>query len=309
MTAETPLPGAAAGPACVRLAGGLRELRTRTGLSLTALAERTAYSRSSWGRYLDGKQLAPRHAVEALCVIAREPPARLVALWELADLEWSGRHRTSAAPSREEPPSPPSPAVPADDRTAQVRTAQGRAAANPPAAGRRTRGIRGIRGARPRVWVLTAAGCAVVAVAATLWATSSPGAGGKGGASHAASPVSPAPACDAQTCTGEDPQMMGCAMPGQAHRLGHAHRTRTGARLSFSYSHRCHTAWALVWQTRVGDVLAVSVRGSGPQRVRIADRYDAEGPVVTPMVDGSDLTGLRACFTPGAGGSTECFSR
>ncbi|MCZ9342799.1 helix-turn-helix domain-containing protein, partial [Streptomyces sp. TRM76130] len=53
-----------------RLTAALRELRARTGLSLAALAERTAYSKSSWERYLNGKILPPRQAVRELCRIA-----------------------------------------------------------------------------------------------------------------------------------------------------------------------------------------------------------------------------------------------
>ncbi|KOG88513.1 hypothetical protein ADK38_19375, partial [Streptomyces varsoviensis] len=83
------MPGAA--PECARLAESLRRLKERTGLSLAGLAAKTAYSRSSWERYLNGKKLPPRQAVEALCRLAGEPLGRTVALWELADLEWSGR--------------------------------------------------------------------------------------------------------------------------------------------------------------------------------------------------------------------------
>jgi transcriptional regulator with XRE-family HTH domain len=50
-----------------RLTAGLRELRARTGLSLAALSERTAYSKSSWERCLNGKSLLPREAVQDLC--------------------------------------------------------------------------------------------------------------------------------------------------------------------------------------------------------------------------------------------------
>ncbi|WP_190139487.1 helix-turn-helix domain-containing protein, partial [Streptomyces longispororuber] len=78
-------------PACLPLAAALRELRERTGLSLEALGRRTAYSRSSWERYLNGKKPVPRKAVLALCALAEEPPGRLLALWELADAAWSGR--------------------------------------------------------------------------------------------------------------------------------------------------------------------------------------------------------------------------
>ncbi|KND39151.1 helix-turn-helix domain-containing protein [Streptomyces acidiscabies] len=84
-------------PECAALAEGLRAVRARTGLSLAGLAERTPYSKSSWERYLNGKKPAPRQAVEALCALAGEPSARLLALWELADAEWSGRGRAGVS--------------------------------------------------------------------------------------------------------------------------------------------------------------------------------------------------------------------
>ena len=91
-------------PECVALAEGLREMRARTGLSLAALAERTAYSKSSWERYLNGKKPVPRQAVETLCAMAKEPAGRLLALWELADTEWSGRARHTRPPAQSPPP-------------------------------------------------------------------------------------------------------------------------------------------------------------------------------------------------------------
>ncbi|MFD7919804.1 DUF2690 domain-containing protein [Streptomyces sp. NPDC059740] len=283
-----------AGPASTRLAAALSELRARTGLSLTALAARTPYSKSSWGRYLDGKQLAPRRAVESLCGIAEEPPARLVALWELADLEWSGRHRTSAAPSHEDPPAPAGPVEEPRDQDGTV--------------GKRPTPGRPTRRTGFRVWALVAAGCGV-AVGAALWALSLLGARAEGPAAQAVPSPLPTAACDARKCTGANPEMMGCVVSGRVHRLGPVHPTSNGARLSLVYSERCHAAWALVWKTRVGDVVTVSIPGSGSQRVEVADRYDAESPLFTPMVDGNDLTGLRACFTPGHGRHTECFRR
>jgi len=92
-------------PECAALAEGLRAVRSRTGLSLAALAGRTPYSKSSWERYLNGKKPVPRQAVEALCALAAEPPARLLALWELADAEWSGRSQATGKTA--ELPHPP----------------------------------------------------------------------------------------------------------------------------------------------------------------------------------------------------------
>ncbi|WP_437114374.1 helix-turn-helix domain-containing protein [Streptomyces cyaneofuscatus] len=82
------------------LAAALRELKTRTGLSLAGLAERTAYSKSSWNRCLTGATLPPRRAVEDLCRLADEPPGRCLALWEIAESTESGRTtRAKADPS------------------------------------------------------------------------------------------------------------------------------------------------------------------------------------------------------------------
>ncbi|MFF9867339.1 helix-turn-helix domain-containing protein [Streptomyces sp. NPDC013953] len=62
----------------------LRRLKDHSGLSLAALAGRTSYSRSSWERYLNGKQPVPRRAVEELARVCATDPTRLVVLHEVA---------------------------------------------------------------------------------------------------------------------------------------------------------------------------------------------------------------------------------
>lgn len=69
----------------------LRQLKDRTGLSLVALGARTAYSKSSWQRYLNATQPPPRQAVIALCRVAetgKEEAERFGARWELAVQAW-----------------------------------------------------------------------------------------------------------------------------------------------------------------------------------------------------------------------------
>ncbi|MCI3276044.1 helix-turn-helix domain-containing protein [Streptomyces cylindrosporus] len=69
----------------------LRLLKDRTGLSLVALGARTAYSKSSWHRYLNGTQPPPRQAVAALCRIAGldgTDTERFAVRWELAVQAW-----------------------------------------------------------------------------------------------------------------------------------------------------------------------------------------------------------------------------
>jgi transcriptional regulator with XRE-family HTH domain len=80
----------------------VRLLKDRTGLSLAALGARTAYSKSSWQRYLNATQPPPRQAIAALCRVAGLAPAdaeRFGVRWELAVQAW---------------PRPPAPALESD---------------------------------------------------------------------------------------------------------------------------------------------------------------------------------------------------
>ncbi|MEU7843616.1 helix-turn-helix domain-containing protein [Micromonospora sp. NPDC049114] len=74
----------------------LRQLKDHSGLSLKALGTKTAFSASSWERYLNGKALPPETAVVALAEITRADPVPLLALL--------------AASQRVEPPSTEVPA-------------------------------------------------------------------------------------------------------------------------------------------------------------------------------------------------------
>jgi transcriptional regulator with XRE-family HTH domain len=62
----------------------LRQLKDHSGLSLAALASRTSYSKSSWERYLNGKAVPPRHAVETMADVCGGDRINLTALWEVA---------------------------------------------------------------------------------------------------------------------------------------------------------------------------------------------------------------------------------
>ncbi|MDT0490589.1 peptidoglycan-binding protein [Streptomyces sp. NPDC012600] len=66
------------------LVGELRTVRSRSGLTLVALARKTAYSKSSWERYLNGRTLPSADAVRALCTVAGCDPVPLLALRDVA---------------------------------------------------------------------------------------------------------------------------------------------------------------------------------------------------------------------------------
>ncbi len=85
-----PLPGDLA-PQVRDLIVRLRELKDGLGVSMTALARKTAYSKSSWERYLNGKVLPARQAVEMLGQLSGTDQARLLATWELAEHAWTSK--------------------------------------------------------------------------------------------------------------------------------------------------------------------------------------------------------------------------
>lgn len=67
----------------------LRRLVDRSGLSISAVADRTGYSKTSWERYLNGRLLAPKGAIVALAEVTGTNPVHLTTMWELAERAWS----------------------------------------------------------------------------------------------------------------------------------------------------------------------------------------------------------------------------
>ncbi|MFD9493425.1 peptidoglycan-binding protein [Streptomyces sp. NPDC060005] len=79
----------------------LRRLKDHNGLTMRQLAARTGYSAKSWERYLGGRSVPPRDAVEAMARIGGEDPTRLLALHEVAVAAW--RDRPPGAPEQDAP--------------------------------------------------------------------------------------------------------------------------------------------------------------------------------------------------------------
>ncbi|MGW1751653.1 helix-turn-helix domain-containing protein [Streptomyces sp. NPDC002092] len=264
-------------PELVRLAAALRELRARTGLSLAALAAKTAFSKSSWERYLNGRTLPPRTAVQELCRLAGEPDGRCLALWEIAESQWSGRATQAARAS-----SPVADPVPPPD---PVEAAKG--------GGHR----------RAATVAVLASVCAMavggVAVALLLLPRQ-----GHEPRPTAATTSTPGPHCRASSCEGKNPMAMFCAARPDTLATRH---TATGAWLEVRSSKECGTSWARMWGTRIGDRLEVTAGG----RVRgaeVENTVDADSFVYTPMTVTRPGTVLRTCFRPATGRGEECFT-
>ncbi|MFD5392699.1 helix-turn-helix domain-containing protein [Streptomyces sp. NPDC127097] len=307
-----------------RLAARLRELRARTGLSLAALAARTPYSKSSWERYLNGKKLPPRDAVEALCRLAGEPAGRLLALWELADAAWSGRGRTGAAQAQAreaQPREAGSVAAQNGPGSVAVKNGPGSATAHEPgrASARRTAAVETAgppagrevtprwspRPARRLAGVAAGAGAAGVALVAALAVWTAVGAAGPVGGDVPAAPE--LTGCRATACDGKDPESMRCDLP-ELVRTPVERTAAGGEQVQLRYGTVCGAVWGRVRGGRIGDRVEVVVPGVAPRSVRVLDRFDAEDALVTPMAAARGPEGVRLCLYPADGGARECFS-
>lgn len=111
-------------PVVVQLVVQLRRLKDASGLSVRQVAERTGYGESSWERYLGGRMLAPREAVEALAELADTDAVSVLVLHETARHAWktdTADKDTDAAhvPAASEAAQLPEPEASTEDPVAQ----------------------------------------------------------------------------------------------------------------------------------------------------------------------------------------------
>ncbi|MFF2145540.1 helix-turn-helix domain-containing protein [Kitasatospora sp. NPDC058190] len=67
-----------------QLAKELQSLKSSSGLTYARISERTHYAKSSWERWVNGKQFPPRDAVESIASVCEGDAEHLLALWHLA---------------------------------------------------------------------------------------------------------------------------------------------------------------------------------------------------------------------------------
>ncbi|MFJ8995145.1 helix-turn-helix domain-containing protein [Streptomyces sp. NPDC102279] len=309
-------------PEHARLAAELRALRERTGLSLSGLAAKTAYSRSSWERYLNGRTLPPRQAVRELCQLAGEPEGRVLALWEITESGWSGRAKeapraATARPSETtskpqtslkpqtapKPETAPRPSVPSPTPvSAHVASPADRLSTRQSSSpsSRRTVTLMAVLAA---VCALAVGGVTVVLLVVTR---------DHGDARRSATQPSSAasssthPNCRGAACEGLSPMVTRCgAQPETLARR----RMSTGAWMEVRYNRWCGASWARTWGARVGDRIEMSADGAGSpvRRAKIKDDVDTDSFVYTPMTATLPGTVVRACFLPAANDRKECF--
>ncbi|MFI1509389.1 helix-turn-helix domain-containing protein [Streptomyces sp. NPDC020597] len=281
----------AAAPEVRHLVERLREAKEGTGLSYAALAARTAYSKSSWERYLNGKALPPRDAVEALAKVSGADPARLLALWLLADRAWSGRDAREAHEARDTDSAGDADGTCGKDDTGGSGTpavgvtgtsgpAQAEAVPRPPY-GRFEPAL------RRRAAVLAAAVAALAGAlgvgAWTDWTY------GVGPGSRATAPGTGP--CSGETCTDRDPEQQDTDCWTDAETR--AQREVAGRTVELRVSPACRAAWGRVVGPRDGDRIRV-VTADGRNQSR---QVSVPGHYQYTLMTGIDRAAeARVCF-------------
>ncbi|MEU7413437.1 DUF2690 domain-containing protein [Streptomyces sp. NPDC042638] len=278
MTYWKPLPDGLASDVR-QLVTELRTLKTRSGLSLAALAERTPYSKSSWERYLNGKTLPPRQAVTMLGELSDAEPARLAALWELAN---AATHDQQAEGGRPVQPAPRSEPPAARTEAAPPPSDEGR---------RRRRDVR-LLWTAALLLVLVLVGTAVVLVH---------GDSSAGTAQAAISEPGGRPAdvnCFADSCAGKDPKEAGCGGDAWTAALTKVQQVYVELR----YSDACRAAWARISWGRPGDIARIVGRHDSARQNKV--HYDTD--TYSPMLAAPTPSAVRACavLTSGRHGCT-----
>ncbi|GAA3370658.1 hypothetical protein GCM10020367_18150 [Streptomyces sannanensis] len=267
------------------LAEEMRRIKEASGLSFGRLANRTHYSRSSWERFLNGKQLPTRVAVEQFADAAGEDPAPLL---ELLGAVAAGGQRPQgqkgnptepeapAAPLPVAGPGPARPAPPAEvvDPGPDVVEPEPPGAAGP---------------SRPRTepqWRRTgrtvgllAAGALLggAATALTVGSAQGPNLESSWTAAHRtpqpsqssrmshppqSRPSDPAaaveadPGCRGDVCIGREPQSMDCQWDAVTVRTAWLR----GMHIQLRYSPGCQAVWGRIENGTVGDTVTIKNR-------------------------------------------------
>ncbi|MFE2425493.1 DUF2690 domain-containing protein [Streptomyces sp. NPDC059373] len=270
----------------------LRRRIERSGVSIAQLAEATGYSRSSWERYLNGRLLPPKYAVVALAQVTDTEPSHLTTLWELAERAWSraeARHDTTIQAHL----------------VAEARAALGEFGPPPDVGGDGGDGEpprRGRRGRRRALLFLTGIAVVVLAVLGATFLLRGPSAPERAAATPSASPSTSGSAqslpsgvkCAGDSCTGKDPEAMGC---GGKYARTAAATWVGGSYVEMRYSHTCGTVWARISAASPGDAISVTSASGSTERTRIGGSAAA----YTPMLAVSAPSAAKACATLNTG--------
>ncbi|MEV0450274.1 DUF2690 domain-containing protein [Streptomyces sp. NPDC050600] len=229
------------------LSGELLALKKASGHSFAQLSEKTHYAKSSWERWVNGKQFPPRDAVESLAKLCETDPAPLLARW---DEEEARRAAPEAEPDGTEAP---------DDGT--------------PPRSRRT------------LWVSLVLALLLVAAAGVYAAVTLSGPGEPPAKPKPVVKVAgPATGCTLTTCEGKDPKKMNCGADAVTVRTGSIPKDLV---IELRYSRACKAAWGRISFAEVGATVVVNNSDGAAQADVVHYDRDVYTPLIAAPDNGS----------------------
>ncbi|MFE7409207.1 helix-turn-helix domain-containing protein [Streptomyces laurentii] len=258
------------------LAGELLALKKASGASFARLSQKTHYAKSSWERWVNGKQFPPRDAVESLARLCGTDPGPLLALWDTEDAR-----RTAPAPA---------PALASDSDGGEPEagepaeageSGEPAAAEESPVPARRT---------RRTLWGSLAAAALLVAGAGayTIAALSGEDKPPAPKPTPVVKVAGPAAGCTLAACEGRDPKKMNCGADAVTVRTGSIPPDLV---IELRYSGACKAAWGRISFAEVGATVLVNNSDGAAQ----ADVVHYDRDVYTPLIAAPDHGSVFAC--------------
>ncbi|MFJ8310123.1 MULTISPECIES: DUF2690 domain-containing protein [unclassified Streptomyces] len=307
----------------VELAVELRSLKQGSGLSFARLSQHTHYAKSSWERWVNGKQFPPRTAVESIAALCDSDPAPLLELWERANEERAaandepgsteaavpdtanaadapaeaGAIDTGRAPDGADKDESDAHGAEADDASAGANAGEADASADAGDPGRAHRARR-----RRIVWGAVLASLVVVAAATIAFAS-----GLFGHAKAAAQPqpsliAGPPVGCTGTQCEDKDPKKMNCGADAVTVRTGSIPKDLV---IELRYSRACAAAWGRISFAEVGATVVVN-NSDGAASANVV-HYDRD--VYTPLIAAPKDGSVWVCAALPKGGAENCTGR
>ncbi|MFI8770128.1 DUF2690 domain-containing protein [Streptomyces sp. NPDC053792] len=252
------------------LAGELLALKKASGSSFVQLSEQTHYAKSSWERWVNGKQFPPRDAVERLARLCGTDPTPLLALWAEEDARRTAPESEAGAESVSET------GVEAGAATLRKRRA---------------------------LWTSVVLAALLVAGALSYVAFS-----GSGAPSAAPRPkpvvkvAGPATGCSLTGCEGRDPKKMNCGADAVTVRTGSIPKDLV---IELRYSRACRAAWGRISFAQVGATVVVNNSDGAAQ----ADVVHFDRDVYTPLIAAPDDGSVWVCAALPKNGPRSCTGR
>ncbi|MFF0554839.1 DUF2690 domain-containing protein [Streptomyces sp. NPDC004266] len=254
------------------LASELLALKKASGSSFVQLSEKTHYAKSSWERWVNGKQFPPRDAVERLARLCGTDPAPLLALWAEEDARRAAPEPESGTGAEAE---------------AGADTGTGAATA------RRRRVL----------WSSVVLAVLLVAGAISYAALSG---SGEPPAAPRPKPVvkvaGPATGCTLTGCEGRDPKKMNCGADAVTVRTGSIPKDLV---IELRYSRACQAAWGRISFAQVGATVVVNNSDGAAQ----ADVVHFDRDVYTPLIAAPDDGSVWVCAALPKNGPRSCTGR